>query len=186
MSARADGGGAAYAVRRDDQGFAAGIDRDGWTVLHLTPGTTRNEENADRIVATLNGHAYIERAEQSEIERLRGERDEARDSCLGRDVTRDEAVTWRQRLHDAIQAHPAPDPDWPGHNIWRIAVEEMERAKVWHTELTLRRQTHADVCEAAGIEIGLDGGAEIAAVVQRIREERDALRAKEADREVSP
>jgi len=43
-----------YAVRRDQNGFAAAITRDFYTVLQLNPGTERNEEYAQEIVDILN------------------------------------------------------------------------------------------------------------------------------------
>lgn len=43
-----------FEVRRDVHGFAAGITRGGWTLLHLVAGSTRNEEHVENIVARLN------------------------------------------------------------------------------------------------------------------------------------
>ena len=43
-----------YTLRRDDQGFASAIERDGYTVLILATGATRNEEEAERVVRELN------------------------------------------------------------------------------------------------------------------------------------
>ena len=40
-------------ARRDDNGFACAIDIDGVTVLHLNPGTERNEVCADLIAEAL-------------------------------------------------------------------------------------------------------------------------------------
>jgi len=45
----------AFSVDRTKHGkFANAILEDGKVVLHLQEGTTRNEENIDRIVAILN------------------------------------------------------------------------------------------------------------------------------------
>lgn len=46
-----------YRVRRDDQGYAAAIERDGYTVLILAAGAERNEQEVDAIVSALNGEA---------------------------------------------------------------------------------------------------------------------------------
>jgi len=43
-----------WAVERDEYGFAVAVSCDGVYVLHLVPGTERNEENADIIVRALN------------------------------------------------------------------------------------------------------------------------------------
>lgn len=43
-----------YYVRRDEAGYACAIDRAGWTVLQLNPGTVRNEEYVERVVRLLN------------------------------------------------------------------------------------------------------------------------------------
>ena len=40
-------------ARRDENGFACAIDIDGVTVLHLNPGTERNEVCADLIAEAL-------------------------------------------------------------------------------------------------------------------------------------
>jgi hypothetical protein len=40
-------------ARRDDNGFACAIDIDGVTVLHLNPGTERNEVCSDLIAEAL-------------------------------------------------------------------------------------------------------------------------------------
>jgi len=54
-----------YTVRRDvaagintkGQPFAVAIERNGYTVLHLQPGTERNEQEVEFIVAMLNGRS---------------------------------------------------------------------------------------------------------------------------------
>ena len=43
-----------WTVRRDNHGYAAAIERDGWTILQLDVGTLRNEENAEWLVRILN------------------------------------------------------------------------------------------------------------------------------------
>ncbi len=43
-----------YRVRRDDDGYAAAIERDGYTVLILATGAERNEQEVDALVAALN------------------------------------------------------------------------------------------------------------------------------------
>jgi hypothetical protein len=43
-----------YTIRRDEYGHAVAIERDGYTVLHLQPGTERNEQEIERIVRELN------------------------------------------------------------------------------------------------------------------------------------
>ena len=43
-----------YRVDRDKQGFATAICKGRKVVLHLNPGTVRNEENFDEIVKLLN------------------------------------------------------------------------------------------------------------------------------------
>ena len=44
----------AYSVRRDGDGFAAAVERDGYTVLILAAGAERNEQEADKLVSALN------------------------------------------------------------------------------------------------------------------------------------
>ena len=44
-----------FSVQRNIFGYADGIGIDGYTVLHLVPGTTRNQHNAQKIVDWLNG-----------------------------------------------------------------------------------------------------------------------------------
>lgn len=44
-----------YAVRRNQDGHAEAIERDGYTVLLLAIGALRNEEEVERIVEVLNG-----------------------------------------------------------------------------------------------------------------------------------
>ncbi len=43
-----------YTIRRDDSGYAAAIERDGYTVLQLQSGTARNEEEIENLVSVLN------------------------------------------------------------------------------------------------------------------------------------
>jgi hypothetical protein len=43
-----------YTIRRDEYGHAVAIERNGYTVLHLQPGTERNEQEVENIVALLN------------------------------------------------------------------------------------------------------------------------------------
>ncbi len=43
-----------WTIRRDAQGYAAAIELNGITVLHLIPGTERNENHAETVVAILN------------------------------------------------------------------------------------------------------------------------------------
>ena len=43
-----------FTVRRDANGHACAIERDGQTILHLAAGSERNEENAGAVVAALN------------------------------------------------------------------------------------------------------------------------------------
>lgn len=43
-----------YSLRKDEYGYADGIERDGYTVLHLRPGTERNQQEAVNIVEILN------------------------------------------------------------------------------------------------------------------------------------
>lgn len=43
-----------YSVRRDEWGHAVAIERNGYTVLHLQPGTERNEREVQDIVDRLN------------------------------------------------------------------------------------------------------------------------------------
>ena len=44
-----------YQVERDIYGYAKAISLDGIFVLHLIPGSSRNEENVENIVKVLNG-----------------------------------------------------------------------------------------------------------------------------------
>jgi len=44
-----------YTVRRDEYSHAVAIERNGYTVLHLQPGTERNEQEVEFLVAMLNG-----------------------------------------------------------------------------------------------------------------------------------
>lgn len=44
-----------YAVRRDANGYACAITRDGVDVLHLVAGSVKNVKHADEIAAALNG-----------------------------------------------------------------------------------------------------------------------------------
>jgi len=53
-----------YTIRRDEYGHAMAIERDGYTVLHLQPGTERNEQKVENIVALLNMNA-------AKVERVR-------------------------------------------------------------------------------------------------------------------
>jgi hypothetical protein len=46
-----------YTIRRDEYGHAVAIERNGYTVLHLQPGTERNEQEVEGIVALLNMNA---------------------------------------------------------------------------------------------------------------------------------
>jgi hypothetical protein len=43
-----------YRIRRNPQGHAEAIERNGYTVLILAAGATRNEENVAQIVEMLN------------------------------------------------------------------------------------------------------------------------------------
>lgn len=43
-----------FTVRRDDYGYAVAICRDGWDIIHLNAGTTRNELMVDKVVELLN------------------------------------------------------------------------------------------------------------------------------------
>jgi hypothetical protein len=44
-----------YELVRDSHDFASAIvGRDGWVVLHLVPGSRRNEQYADEVVELLN------------------------------------------------------------------------------------------------------------------------------------
>lgn len=43
-----------YTVRRDDSGYAAAIEKNGYTVLQLCVGTTRNEEEIEALISSLN------------------------------------------------------------------------------------------------------------------------------------
>jgi len=53
-----------YTIRRDEYGHAVAIERNGYTVLHLQPGTERNEQEVEGIVALLNMNA-------AKVERVR-------------------------------------------------------------------------------------------------------------------
>lgn len=44
-----------YTIRRNIQGHAEAIERDGYTVLLLAVGAERNEQEVERIVEALNG-----------------------------------------------------------------------------------------------------------------------------------
>jgi len=81
-----------YTVRRDEYGHAVAIERNGYTVLHLQPGTERNEQEVDGIVALLNMNA--EKAERvreyyRKLEELRN-----------RTKYRDAAIEYEQRMTD--------------------------------------------------------------------------------------
>lgn len=65
-----DQGEAHYTIRRDESGYAAAIERDGYTVIQLMAGTERNEQEVQSIVDRLNG--------QHEATRLR----EALEKCF--------------------------------------------------------------------------------------------------------
>lgn len=41
-------------MRRDNHGYAQAIERDGYTVLILATGATRNEEEVEQIVRVMN------------------------------------------------------------------------------------------------------------------------------------
>lgn len=43
-----------YRVRRDNHGYAQAIERDGYTVLILSTGAARNEEEVEQIVRVMN------------------------------------------------------------------------------------------------------------------------------------
>lgn len=47
-----------WTIRRD-RGCAVALEFKGWTVLHLNPGTVRNEENADDLAAALNAFGVV-------------------------------------------------------------------------------------------------------------------------------
>ncbi len=47
-------GNAKFKVRRDEWGFAVAIERGGWDILKLVPGTRRNQEEVRGIVRLLN------------------------------------------------------------------------------------------------------------------------------------
>jgi hypothetical protein len=53
-----------YTIRRNEYGHAVAIERNGYTVLHLQPGTERNEQEVEGIVALLNMNA-------AKVERVR-------------------------------------------------------------------------------------------------------------------
>lgn len=43
-----------FELVKDDHGYARAIAIEGWYVIHLEPGTVRNEENAEKLLAVLN------------------------------------------------------------------------------------------------------------------------------------
>jgi hypothetical protein len=46
---------AIYTIRRNAQGHAVAIERNGYTVLLLAIGAERNEQEVERVVEVLNG-----------------------------------------------------------------------------------------------------------------------------------
>ena len=46
-----------YKIERDIYGYAEAISLGGYFVLQLIPGSTRNEENIEKIVELLNGNS---------------------------------------------------------------------------------------------------------------------------------
>lgn len=86
-------------VRRDASGFAAAIDdAAGRTVLHLQPGTERNEEMVDAFLA------MIER-QTADLQRLHEERDGIRDDQQRaiRDNLRIGSDVWQRTMTEAAE-----------------------------------------------------------------------------------
>jgi len=50
-----------YKIERDVYGYAEAISLDGYFVLQLIPGSTRNEENIEKIVELLNDNNNSQR-----------------------------------------------------------------------------------------------------------------------------
>lgn len=46
-----------WRVEKDCHGYSTGIGNGVWTVLHLVPGSVRNKQFADLVVAALNNHS---------------------------------------------------------------------------------------------------------------------------------
>jgi|GEM_PF-1898563 len=81
-----------YTIRRDEYGHAVAIERDGFTVLHLQPGTERNEQEVEGIVALLNMNA-------AKVERVR-EYYRKLEELRNRTKYRDAAIEYEQRITD--------------------------------------------------------------------------------------
>ena len=45
---------AKWTLREDDWGYPCAIERDGYTMAHLLPGTLRNAEELPTVLRTLN------------------------------------------------------------------------------------------------------------------------------------
>lgn len=58
-----------WKTRDDPFGIPCAIELDGYTIIHLQPGTVRNHENLGRVVALLNDAESL----RDEVERLKGE-----------------------------------------------------------------------------------------------------------------
>jgi hypothetical protein len=81
-----------YTIRRDEYGHAVAIERNGYTVLHLQPGTERNEQEVEGIVALLNMNA-------AKVERVR-EYYRKLEELRNRTKYRDAAIEYEQRMTD--------------------------------------------------------------------------------------
>jgi len=81
-----------YTIRRDEYGHAVAIERNGYTVLHLQPGTERNEQEVEGIVALLNMNA-------AKVERVR-EYYRKLEELRNRTKYRDAAIEYEQRITD--------------------------------------------------------------------------------------
>jgi len=103
-----------YTIRRNVYGHAEAIERDGYTVLHLNPGTERNEQEVQGIVDRLNGVPTGE-------ERVR-ELPLAKDSQRNIGWTID--PNYLNELQDKIGTHDDA-PSWEGIELVLLAHHGM-------------------------------------------------------------
>lgn len=101
-------------------------------------------ELANAAPALLDAHD----AHAVAVGRLERERDEAQAKALDHFNSREWAEALRKRLHDWMQsAGPAWGDDWPGRNIWEVAVEELERLRAALAEAREERDRQATLIE---------------------------------------
>jgi hypothetical protein len=105
-----------FTVRRDANGHACAIERDGQTILHLAAGSERNEKNAESVALALCACSGI----GIYADGLRCQRDELLEACRV-------ALSRYQATIDAIAAAGYPDND-PNRNRLEADVKIIRAA----------------------------------------------------------